>query len=237
MQLVIHRLVSIYFLHRRTYSGAVWHVPRIPKKKFDETIERFVEKVQVNEEYMEALEQAVCQEWDKRQASVAQDEVTVETRITALRAEARMMVDKIKVLSSETAIKYMEKDLMKVEVQITNLSSQKEIAMQEKPIDIRVIMDYIKFFVAHLDYLLLKQIDPLKKANFFGVLFRMAPNYNDLVCGTQNMSQITGLSEIFRIANSTNGNLEGQEGLEPSTPCLRGRCSNQLSYWPTMTKL
>ncbi len=26
--------------------------------------------------------------------------------------------------------------------------------------------------------------------------------------------------------------LEGQEGLEPSTPCLKGRCSNQLSYWP-----
>jgi DNA invertase Pin-like site-specific DNA recombinase len=27
--------------------------------------------------------------------------------------------------------------------------------------------------------------------------------------------------------------MEGQMGLEPMTPCLKGRCSNQLSYWPT----
>ena len=27
-------------------------------------------------------------------------------------------------------------------------------------------------------------------------------------------------------------NLEGPMGLEPMTPCLKGRCSNQLSYGP-----
>ena len=27
--------------------------------------------------------------------------------------------------------------------------------------------------------------------------------------------------------------MEGPLGLEPRTPCLKGRCSNQLSYGPT----
>ena len=30
--------------------------------------------------------------------------------------------------------------------------------------------------------------------------------------------------------------MEGPVGLEPTTPCLKGRCSNQLSYGPTSPK-
>ena len=30
--------------------------------------------------------------------------------------------------------------------------------------------------------------------------------------------------------------MEGLMGLEPMTPCLKGRCSNQLSYRPTHDK-
>jgi hypothetical protein len=28
--------------------------------------------------------------------------------------------------------------------------------------------------------------------------------------------------------------MEGPVGLEPTTPCLKGRCSNQLSYGPAV---
>ena len=30
--------------------------------------------------------------------------------------------------------------------------------------------------------------------------------------------------------------MEGPLGLEPRTPCLKGRCSNQLSYGPELYK-
>ena len=209
------------------------HYCRIPKKEFDATIERFVEAVQIQPEYVEALEKAVLKEWEKRQLIDRKDQNVIETRIQALRAEASMAMDKIKFLSSETTIKYMEEEIMKTEGEIAALTLQKQTEILEKPADMGVIMKYIKYFLKHLDYLLLKQIDPLKRANFFSVLFNKAPTYDELVFGTQNNGQITGLSEIFKMKTLPLGNLEGQEGLEPSTPCLRGRCSNQLSYWPS----
>jgi hypothetical protein len=81
------------------------------------------------------------------------------------------------------------------------------------------------------------QIDLLKKANFFGVLFNMALVYSDLICETPQIGKITGLNQVFKLAFEDQGNMEGQEGLEPSTPCLRGRCSNQLSYWSVLSTL
>jgi hypothetical protein len=208
------------------------HYYRIPKKEFDETIERFVEKVQVASGHMDKLEKAILAEWDKRQLVMRRDENVLDTRITSLKAEVRTVVDKIKVLSSDTAIKYMEEDIMKLEQQIVTLSDQKTQEQEEKPTDMRTIMDYISFFVKHLDYLLLKQIDPAKKASFFGVLFNQAPTYEDLICETQNVSQITGINELFRLTDTSEGNVEGPVGLEPTTPCLKGRCSNRLSYGP-----
>jgi len=65
----------------------------------------------------------------------------------------------------------------------------------------------------------------------------MAPVYSDLICETPQIGKITGMNEVFKLAFEDQGNMEDQEGLEPSTPCLRGRCSNQLSYWSVLSTL
>ena len=56
-----------------------------------------------------------------------------------------------------------------------------------------------------------------------------ARNYRSL-----NSPLRLGTKEKCQDSEPWHFSLEGQERLELSTPCLRGRCSNQLSYWPVM---
>ena len=107
---------------------------------------------------------------------------------------------------------------MRIEQEIAILSKQKEEADEKKPQDIRLVMAYVRYFLEHLDYLLLKQVDPIRRANFFGVLFNKAPTYQEIVSGTQNPSQLTGINELFRISKTHNGNLVIPRGIEPLLP-------------------
>jgi hypothetical protein len=53
-----------------------------------------------------------------------------------------------------------------------------------------------------MDYLLLQQIDPVKKADFFGVLFDEMPSYADLLSGTKEKGLVKGLNPLFFLAKS-----------------------------------
>ena len=191
------------------------HSFRVPKKQFDEVISQFVGAVRVTPERIEELNQVVLAVWEKRQKELNKDEQTIDTRISALKIQARMNVDKIKFLSSETAIKYMEEDLIKIEDQIATLEHEKENKVPDKPINIQVVMDYVKYFLEHLEYLLLQQIDTISRANYFGVLFDTLPTYQEILVGTQDISNITGLNEVFTVLKNDKGHLAGDEGFEP----------------------
>jgi hypothetical protein len=130
-----------------------------------------------------------------------------------LRAQALATVGKIKVLSSETAIKYMEEDLMKVEEQIKALADQKEKLKRDQPISFEVVMKYAKYFLQHLESLLLQQGDPVKRAAFFGVLFDQTPSYAEIASVTGDVREITGLNELFKIKEGSVSSMVRVTGL------------------------
>ena len=107
-----------------------------------------------------------------------------------------MTLSKIKYLTSETAIKYIEDEVNTMKNDITKLIEEK--ANQAKGYDIKVVMAYVKYFLEHLDELLLKTKDPLQKASYFGVLFDKAPTYQELTSGTPHLAQYIKLNEYYR---------------------------------------
>ena len=212
------------------------HYFRVPIKRFDEVIESFVKGIKIQPKYLEALEKAVVKEWLQRQGEQTNTVDAIDARISELQSQIKLTTEKILLVSSETVIKTLEDNVSEIEGQIQKLESEKQSAQAQKPVDMRAVMKRLRYFFEHLEELVVKQIDPVKKAQLFGVFFDIAPNYAEIELGTQNPSLRPKLNKVFTMDSSDKVIMEGQLGLEPRTPCLKGRCSNQLSYWPSSEK-
>lgn len=170
------------------------HYFRVPAKELEQTVEQFVTHLDVTQEYTEKLKAYVVEQWNKKTADSFIDESMIETKIKELQASAEAAADKIKYLSSEIAIKYLEKDLVTAETEIKDLEEQKEsLKNNKKTVNMGLIMDYIKYFLEHLEELLIDGANPLKRAAFFGLIFDEIPTYQDLLSGTPKLAPYLAL--------------------------------------------
>ena len=173
------------------------HYFRVPKKEFDEAIENFVKNITVAPEYIDALVSKMGEQLDKQLITLNKEAVTIDLRIANLKEQIRQSVDKIRFLSSATAIKYIEEDIEKMEEEITELSAKRETLKPQKPSDIEKAGAFVRHFLEHLDELLLQYENSVQQARYFGVLFNTAPTFSDIQLGTPDISKITGVNSMF----------------------------------------
>lgn len=192
------------------------HYYRVPKQKLEDTIAEFIGSLKVSQDHIDTVISVIEAEWQKRQQTLQDELQSLEGRINELKLEAKATVDKIKVLSSETAIKYMEEDIMRIEKQISLLTRQKAEVQTRKPIDFDKIMARIRYLLENLDELLIKQIDPIKKAQFFGAIFDKLPSYEDLKPGNLKSAIFTGINPIFSLARMEKSSVVRRAGIEPA---------------------
>lgn len=174
------------------------HYFRKTKKEFDETIENFVKNITVAPEYIDALISKMGEQLDKQLIELHKDAVTIDLRIANLQEQIRQSIDKIKYLSSATAIKYMEEDIEKMESEINELQTKREGTKPQNPSDFDKACAYVRYYLEHLDALLLHHANPVLQAKYFGVLFNEAPTYADIESGTPDLSKIKGVNSIFQ---------------------------------------
>ena len=121
-------------------------------------------------------------------------------------------------LSNATAIAYLENELEQIHDKIKTLEKEKQQQKDKAPIDIERILSRVRYFMEHLDLLLLKQQDPHKKAQLFGVLFDKLPTYDDLDYGTPKTPLFTGVNSVFRLISLSESNMVTLPGIEPGLP-------------------
>jgi site-specific DNA recombinase len=194
------------------------HYFRIPKDQMDQKIVQFVQRIKINDQQIDVLITTIRQEFDKRQSMSGVDQQAVEKQIHALKRQAEATVSKIMLLSNPTAIAYLEKEVELIEQKIIKLEKEKQEMKNKKPINIDKILKHVRYFLEHFDLLLLKQQDPLRKAQLFGALFNELPSYDDLDYGTQKTPLFTGVNSIFRLAPLTKSQMVTPRRIELLLP-------------------
>lgn len=190
------------------------HYFRVSKKDFDSTVVDFIKNLNITQDYIDALMEAVMQEWTKRQKDTSKDAEIIDTKIQELNTSARLIADKIKVLSSETAIRFMEEDLVKIEQELLQLQQKKQELVQET-VNIEEVQNTIRYFLEHFEDLLIDGSNPEERAHYFSLLFETAPTYAELVSGTPKLAPFIELNEAYKVSHYQ---MVTPRGVEPRLP-------------------
>lgn len=172
------------------------------KEKFDATIDEFIELIRIKPEYEKALMDAVMKLRDKRIAESQRDQKVVSLKVGELKMQAEMVAEKIKFLSSEVTVKYLEEDLMRIESQMNNLKTVHTENVTQNEHGKTAVIEASKKLIERPDLLILHQADPVQQANFFGLLFDRVPKYSDLVAALDDQTIDIGLNELFVLRRS-----------------------------------
>lgn len=192
------------------------HYFRIPKQELESTVAEFIGSIRISQAQIDAVMEVIEAEWSKRQLSLEKELETLEAHIQGLRLEAEATASKIRLVESETTIKYIEEDIMRIEQQIKELTAIKAKKASSKPVDWQKLKIRVRYLVEHFDELLIKQVDPVKKAQFFGALFNKLPTYEDLKGGTLGKATFTGVNPIFALAKMPKNLMVTPAGFEPA---------------------
>lgn len=194
------------------------HYYRIPKEKLEASVANFVRNLQVPQERLDFVLDVIRSEWNLRNQGQLEEIQALADRIAELQKDVANTLDKIRVLTSPTTIKFMEDDLIRLEAQIDKLTKEKERKEPARPADLERILARARHFVENLDELINKQIDPIKKARLFKVIFDRMPTSEDLESRNTKTPLFTGVNPFFQLLKDEKSLMVTPRGVEPRLP-------------------
>jgi hypothetical protein len=177
------------------------HQFRVPKPQFDATITDYLNCVQVSPVHTGKVLQAVIEEWELRQDSIRRDNSVVALQAVDLKSQAKMLVNNLKFLKSETAVRYMEEDLLEIEKQLATIKQEQLKKKGSQPDTRETLRAQAAQLLQNLSDLILGDNDPTLKGVRLGLLFTQAPTYDDLTSSIRDKTPLDTMSKLFKISS------------------------------------
>ena len=202
------------------------HYFRVSKPEFDKTIEDFVRAITIKPEYVDDVIAAIAELWRERQTrQIDANRQRLEHR-DSLQSQIKATVDRMRIVTSETALKYLEEDIVSVEKELAELDE--EIARQPNlQAEFDQVLQYAKYILEHLSELLLDLCNPLRKAAFFGAIFNKLPTYDEINFGTHKNSPPPEVNELFQIRTEYKSLYGDPTGNRTRVAGMRTQCPNR----------
>ena len=194
------------------------HYFRVRKEELENQVDQFLAGLKLSPKCIDSLEASANGTWQKIEAQYENRLNNLDNRISALQGEADNVIQKLKILSNESAIKHMESELERLEKETEALRAQKQALAAQKPENVDTLCNKLRHVVKHLGETLQQQIDPVKKARLFSLLFDRSPTYADLAGQTPNFSIFTDVNPLFLAKNYQKLSLVTPGGIEPPFP-------------------
>lgn len=202
------------------------HYFRVSKPEFDKTIEDFVRAITIKPEYIDDVIAAIAELWRERQTKQTDANRQRLEHRESLQSQIKATVDRMRVVTSETALKYLEEDILSVEKELAELDE--EIARQPNlQAEFDQVLQYAKYILEHLSELLLDLCNPLRKAAFFGAIFNKLPTYDEINFGTHKNSPPPEVNELFQIRTEYTSLYGDSTGNRTRVAGMRTRCPNR----------
>jgi site-specific DNA recombinase len=203
------------------------HKFRVKKEDLEQRVLEFVGSLEFSSHDLDTLFDAVKAAYEKRVGHYQAQINMIDGKITDLTQQAREMAKNFATIVP-SAQQYLNEELGDIDKQIKQLSLERMQMEAKKPMNIDHIIARVRYFVENLDELVVKQIDPVKKAQFFGLIFRTLPTYDDLGGRNQKTPLFTGVNPLFQAIAGDNFPMVTPAGFEPAIFWMRTRCPRPL---------
>ncbi len=166
----------------------------IPANKFNDNIYDFIRNIKFDKADQKILELLFYEEWDKKRADIIEESQTKERCVSDLLAEQKAVFKRIKQVDSDIVRKALEKDYEELEKKLKQARTIRDQQVK-KELNAKLGFQYARYFMEHLEELLIDTKNVRRQEQLFGMMFNELPTYNQIVDGTVNLAEYFKLNK------------------------------------------